>query len=256
MYIRATIIGLTPKWVRKGITRILCNEFTGAIIERIYHNQIPFYGYRLNTDDPQVVRGIKAAIFFRLYEAAEASVTRKKLRGDLDLVELGASIGGITTIALNKLNADRKAVIVEASPSLIRLLRENVRNTSRKNTIIVNAALSYHPSPDGTVRFAAASYNLAGRIIYDHAENAVAVRAVTLSELISKYDIGDYVLLIDIEGAEAEILLEDTAALKRCKQIIVEGDDFHCPFSITIDRMKSAGFKITDRNRGVYCLER
>ena len=54
-----------------------------------------------------------------------------------------------------------------------------------------------------------------------HCES-IAVKNVTLNQLLETHSLKSPTLICDIEGAEIQIILEDTEALKSCQQIIIE----------------------------------
>ena len=88
----------------------------------------------------------------------------------------------------------------------------------------------------------------------------------TLTSLLAQTGIdGPYSLLMDIEGGESDVLMNDEKVLSHCERMIVELHDSrptavnpwgrsvaHC-----LDRLHDLGFRIIDRGRGaVYALAR
>jgi len=58
------------------------------------------------------------------------------------------------------------------------------------------------------------------------------VDMLSLNSVLTTYTIDEYILICDIEGAEAQLLISDLEFLKNCQQIIIEThegelDGFH-----------------------------
>src|SRR5262249_42426132 len=90
---------------------------------------------------------------------------------------------------------------------------------------VVNAAVSYAAKP--RTRFRVGLTSLQGRIdssTLAAGGEVVTVPNTTLSKLISTYGIGEYILVADIEGAEAAIFVKDPGSLAKCYRIVIEID--------------------------------
>ena len=71
---------------------------------------------------------IKSSIFWGIYERSEISLIKRFINIDLPVIELGASIGGISLAILRSVNS-QKVISVEANPRLI----PNLLNTNKLN---------------------------------------------------------------------------------------------------------------------------
>jgi FkbM family methyltransferase len=178
-----------------------------------------------------------------------------------DVIELGCSIGANTTQILKRLHRNRKLVAVEADPSLCAVLAGNIElNFGRApHCHIVNAAVSY--TEGQRVGFRIGQTSLQGRIdpstIVD--DRGMTVPCTTLSKLISEYGIGEYILVADIEGAEAAIFVKDPESLTNCYRIVIEidggvVDGVFYSISRLMSILSSCGFSLLHRhgNRMVF----
>lgn len=211
-------------WLKSVAGAVLCHPLTGSLIGRVWANQIPHRGGRVETPeggDPRV----NALLFWGMYESAEIRFVRRHLGDDLDAVELGSSLGGVSCEIAKRLAGRRKLVCVEANSQLLPLLRRNLaRNAPSQDARVVWGAIDY--SGSGEVEFSVGDSNLSSRLGADAAApRRLAVPAATLSGVLAEAQVGDYALVADIEGAEAGLFLRDAAALARCRKIIIELHD-------------------------------
>jgi FkbM family methyltransferase len=158
---------------------------------------------------------VRAAVLWRLYERAEIGLIHRHLPEDVDVVELGASLGVTACHALSVLGRDRRLVAVEANPSLIGPLEQCLDDT---RATVVHAAIDYSGSP--TAKLGVHSSTLLSSV--GGCGTVVDVPAMTLSDLLDTHGIGRFALLCDIEGAEAGILFDDPGSLERCELAIIE----------------------------------
>src|ERR1700730_12780210 len=83
--------------VKRVIARIICHPLIGRIISLVFRDRIPSRGSLIHTKDKAVVPSVKAALFWGLYESAEVRFVKEFLRSDLDVIELGSSLGVVTS---------------------------------------------------------------------------------------------------------------------------------------------------------------
>ena len=83
----------------------------------------------------------------------------------------------------------------------------------------------------------------------------LSVPAIGLPALISAHGIGDDVLVADIEGAEAGLLVADAPALHGCQMMIAELHDKVYAVADMIRLTEATGFRMRDRY-GDVCMFR
>jgi FkbM family methyltransferase len=243
------------------VARWMCHPWIGRAIGLAFSDRIPFRGGRLWTDDPAVSDQTRASVFWGFYEKAEATFVDRFLRPDLDVVELGSSIGGISGRILRRLGPGRRLVCVEANPELLGILRRNVaRGLADGRVEVVHGAIAYGAGPTVEIQIGAA--NIAGRLVdggpATGCDRCVEVPAIALREVLEKAGFGPYALVCDIEGAERMLLDEDAASLAGCLQVVAE---LHSPGGMTgvrqlVRRFEALGFQVCAHRRPVYLFER
>jgi len=169
-----------------------------------------------------------ALIFWGVYESAEVRFISAFLRRDLDAIELGSSIGFVSSAIARRLAPGRRFIAVEANPGLLGVLERNLaHNAAHLRARAVHRAVGYGSEK---VAFLTSEENTGGRVSDASVEGAGAsdarvqhVDSSGLADLLREFDYGDdYVLVADIEGSEAEVLRHDADALHRCRQLILE----------------------------------
>jgi FkbM family methyltransferase len=210
--------------LKRLVGQVLCHSFVGNIISFIFQDRIPSHGFRIHTASAAVQPWVKASLFWGMYESAEMRFINKYLRPDLDTVELGASLGVITSEISRKLNHSRRIVCVEANPSLIETLQKNINeNCVDRNVRVVHAAIYDSGTKEGFVKLAFGDDNTDSRITETFLKNSVSVPAMTLNTVLETQGISDdFTLVSDVEGAEAAFIENDDGALRKCQQVIIE----------------------------------
>ena len=203
--------------LKKVLTKLLCSSLSGSVIGLVTRNRIPFRGARIKVDSTNVRHATKARLFLGIYESAECRFVKKYLRRDVPTVELGASLGAVSSQISQVLADGVRYVCVEANPNLIPLLSENVdRNSTHLDRSVVTGAVCYGGE---TVEFRVSNDNRISSLQGEGNGRAVTVKSVRLSEIAPEQP---YQLVCDIEGAEADLLANDSQTLERCQLAIVE----------------------------------
>lgn len=252
-----------PLNLKSKIAEVICHPAIGNIISLIFKNRIPFQGFIIDTNSVFVTSSIKASILWGIYESAEIRFINQYLRRDLDVVELGGSLG-VTACNIRKIiNHSAKLVCVEANPNLVDKIQLNLNlNCQNSNFVIVNKAIDY--KGQNTVSLELGNNNTVAKVVNNRAiDNKVhQVAAVSLSDLLDEYEIDEYVLVCDIEGAELGIIRHDAVGLSRCRQIIIElhEDSANNERSNIEEMLKTlidvCAFKLRDRYGRVCVLEK
>lgn len=228
----------------------LCVPMVGRLLRRAYGDELPHWGMRIPVGDPAFDEVVVSALFFSTYEFPEVLFVREHLRPLLDVVELGASLGVVTAHAACMQAPGLRLIAVEANPDVLPVIREVVARTAPSAKLtVVHAAIAYGQA---SVYFERSEINSARVVDEPPPGDALKVRALTLRSLLREQEVGDYALLCDIEGAEAGLLSEDSAALVRCQQVIVECHESSRQGTLwTLPRYLAAfeglGFVLTDR---------
>lgn len=245
--------------VNRLIGPLVINAFSGRLIARLLGNKIPHRGLTIDTGSGLVNDSLKAALFFRGYESGEYRFIEKFIHSDIDVVELGGSIGVMSSIIRRKLAPSRKLVTVEADPRLAVLLADNLsRNGLRDGVVITQKAISYSDEP--TVTFAQGETSVGGKLAEaGDTRPTFTVPAITLATLIEENGISDYALVSDIEGVEWSMIEGDLDALARARVIVMEthsqGDEAR-EAGLIDSLVKAGNFTVAGRHGPVLVLTR
>lgn len=209
--------------MKKKIFHLLCNEYTGGLISALFGNSIPNcrYGFRrFKTPAGYCNNTVKAMIFWGFYESAEMRLIPKYIKSDLPVVELGASLGIVSTVTIFSLDNNTSYTCIEANPYLIDCINSNLKkfHPGRTNLNVENKAIAY--TTEDSVEMMITKNNTQGRISYDVSESKEAVKVTATT--LQPYSNVPYVLICDIEGMEIEIISHDKQSLQNCRQLFIE----------------------------------
>lgn len=246
---------------------MLSNNFSGTIICRLFPGLIPdirWKGFKFGIKKDGLNRGIAASIFWGFYEAAEIRFIHLYYSGKSDIVELGGSMGIVTSHLASLQENGRKLITVEANPYLADTLDKNVRRYLKNGSefTLLTKAIAYGTNEVALQITGNTTETKAVLIRETDQSNGVIVKAITLAEIVSKYELNDYTLICDIEGAEAALLDNDFEGLKKCSEIFMELHESNVNGSlITIEKLKhkivqNHNFRLVDQHGPVVYFKR
>ncbi|MDF2454539.1 MAG: Protein of unknown function, putative methyltransferase [Cytophagaceae bacterium] len=200
------------------VANLLSANWVGGIIAVLFSNKIPFHGTLIHTHDPEVKNRTKALLFWRMYESSEIRFVNKYMDKTYDTIELGGSIGAVS-VQLGKKIQGRKLISVEANKPLLDIQKQNLNANGIYGTQQVHAA---YGSKKQQVWFSTGSENTLGKIAEAGKGNGFFVDTISLEKIVEAYQLGEYALICDIEGAEIDLLLNEQETLSKCKLLIIE----------------------------------
>jgi FkbM family methyltransferase len=182
------------------VARLLLSLPIGKAIAGLYQNRIPFDGMRIWTDEGSLQPSTKAALFWGLYEKSERLMIARYLPQDVPVIELGASIGGITNVIRRRLNDDTPMISVEANPLLLPLIKKSLaENCHGGHVDVIHAAISYGPGE--IVAFSIDPVSTNSKVAKnEHAKNVLHVPQLSLAQIVRNSDLKRYSIVCDIEG--------------------------------------------------------
>jgi hypothetical protein len=173
---RGEIGSMIPARWKGALGRMLCSAPVGRVVALLQGERTRSGECRILATSEVVSPSTRAALFFGLYERAELRFVRSWLRGDLDVVELGSSIGIVSAHLARKLERGQRLVCVEANGALLKLLAENVRtNAPAAELSIRHGAIAYEGPAGGPVALAIAPTNVGSRLAPHGGEQTVEV---------------------------------------------------------------------------------
>lgn len=238
------------------VTRLITHPFISRAIGFTFKDRIPSFKIRIATTS-YVTDTIKAMIFWRIYESAEIRFVKQYLRQDVDVVELGSSIGVVSSHIAKHLGAGRKLICVEGNPNLASVLSLNLAiNAQHLDFCILPSVIDYTKRPNERIEFYVGATNISSSLT--GRGECIQVPSTTLSLVLAEQKLQDYSLVMDIEGAELGILLHDKEPLKLAKQIIAElhsvtHQGVNYSVNDLVEAIEKAGFALTAR-RGPVCV--
>jgi FkbM family methyltransferase len=254
------MLTLTPAARAKTrIARMICHPRVGRLVRYLFRGTVPNRGCWVDVSDPSVSDRVCASLAWGLYESAEIRLVRRHLPKDLDVVDLGASLGVVSAHVAKRLAGRRKLVCVEANAALLDIARRNVtHNVPGQALEVVHAVLAYGTEP--VASFSASQDTLTSSLA-TAGDEGTQVPTVTLSRVLSQNSIGDFSLVCDVEGAEAEMISADKEAFRRCHFIIIElhstklGDRIMNVPDL-LSQVEGLGFRLVEQQGPVFALKR
>ncbi len=182
-----------------------------------------YHGIPISIPD-EIPFAIKKQLMRGGYEEPERRLVDRFLDPAMPVIELGGSLGVLSAFISSKLLPQTPYVIVEANPKLVETCRQNAERGrgSHRRPIVVHCAIAYGV-PE--VSFPVTD-NVHGNRVGGGAPDLhdVSVTARTLADIYETIapQSGDFSLVMDIEGSEFDVFLNDPDVLANCKLAIVE----------------------------------
>lgn len=147
------------------------------------------------------LQSIRRGIYRGSYEASEIEALGNFIRPDDIVLELGSGCGIVSAVIAKRLADSRNLYTVEANPKLIRSITEVATANDLKPNII-NAAIGTHSGEADF--FFDESFSSSSKFDRGRGAPKVRVQVVSITELVER--IRPTVIVLDIEGAERDIL--------------------------------------------------
>lgn len=245
-------LGLVRRQIHGWRCRLLMNPTWHGLVSKYFAllrgNRIGYRGLTINVNEPSIDAKARALIYHGIYEGEEVELSLKMIDRSLPLVELGGSIGVVACTLNRVLEHPEKHVVVEANPRLIPLLEEN-RRANGARFEIVPAAIGYGGL---TITFTLGD-SVSGSI-RETAGRKVEVPTVSLRSLIEDRGLGRVNLVMDIEGAEIDLIENELDVMEAYVQcVVMETHDRFVGGGKTdrmLERLEAAGFATELRTDG------
>lgn len=185
------------------------------------------------------------------YESEERWLVEKHLQKDIDIVELGGGLGYLSCFFDHWMARGQKQIVVEADEQLISIIKQT-REMNDCDFTVLNRA--YFPGEE-EVGFDQGDLVTTGAVAPEEEENQI--KTTSLREIVDEYDISEFSLIVDIEGAEVALVDEELELLiGRCRMLIIE---YHHPKQRRDPWIESqllnAGFVHCDDSGSVFVYE-
>lgn len=204
------------RWYKQAFQ--MNNWFVGRMVE-LTGNRINLDGVSLSVDNPLVKTAHKGSIYFGIYEISERRLSKLFIDRSLPIIEIGASIGGVSCTTNRLLLDTSKHVVLECNPLVLPTLHKN-RMLNRCKFAIEPIALAYGSE---TISFTIdTEHFMLGNVSSENGKK-ITVKTTSLAKLLYKYSFNQINLVSDSEGCEIDMVANEPTILRdRVKSIIVE----------------------------------
>ncbi|PHR30923.1 MAG: hypothetical protein COA38_09345 [Fluviicola sp.] len=200
----------------------ILSDFIGNGIRFVLRNKIQFHNGYLNVSSMSIRGKIVALLFFSKYEKEEIQLIQSHMRPDLPIIDLGASIGAVSMNAAQL--STQNIICVEANPALIDVIQLNLleNQIGPDRFEILNCAVVGEKEDGETVHFETRGSNELGKLTDCKTNSSIDVKGSSLGKLVKSRKLDEFILISDIEGAEAAFLFHDDNCLDKCDQLFIE----------------------------------
>lgn len=237
----------SPDWWRYFRKRwtdrclVLYVELTG--------NKVKVQGLTFSVDNPSILKFVKSMMYLEEYESEEIKLLKDQIDPSLPAVEFGASIGVVSCLTNRKLRDPTRHVVVEANPLLIPTLERN-RALNNAQFEILQMALGYGSE---VIEFHIDEKDSLAGSLRGGAGQVISAPTTSLARIVNERGFQAINLVVDIEGAEVELVANELDALRRhVKHLLVETHQRFLPegsIDAMLDALIEAGFEITAGDR-------
>ena len=192
----------------------------------------------------------------RPYEEQEAKFVSTHLKEGTHVVELGGSIGVVSSLVRRSIGPAARHIIVEANANLVKVCGHNATIGADTGAIEVIYGAIDNSGAD-QVFFDAGHNAHTGRV----SRSGVAVPATTLTRVSAGLPTGKAALICDIEGAELQMIRSEPDALLQFDLLILEThpdayDKGHADLDAMMGLLKDAGLHFVEQSEDVVVLRR
>lgn len=193
------------------------NPALGLLVE-LRGNQVSVAGLRFDVSAACISRGIKARFVLGTYERPEIEAIERDLDRSIPVVEFGGCLGVVSCVTNRLLVDPRQHVVVEANTNLVPIIEKN-RALNDGQFELINAALAYDQD---SVTFYVGKL-ITASALKGRKGKPITVPTTTLTQILRDRQFDRINLIVDIEGAEHDLVMNESDALSRhAAQIFME----------------------------------
>lgn len=257
--------GLSSRGIAYVFQRLSRSASPGSRARRFWSRQTVRFGSRVRVDgcefdlaQPGISDRFAAGFAHDNYEMPERRCLAR-LNPDLDVIELGGSIGVLACLINRRIARPQRHFVVEANPRLARVL-ERHRAMNRCRFHITQAAIAYGTD---TVSFRIEPSPVIGRVVAADdgpADEIVVAAAMGIEQIVRSNDIDRCVVVMDIEGSEVEVFANEIGVFaNHVDQLLVEFHP-HLTGQASVDTalraLADAGLHVAEQHETSYFFER
>lgn len=159
------------------------------------------------------------------YEAENYTLLKTKIKPGMHIIDIGAHLG-LFSVACSKLAGSKGMILsFEPTPETYSILKNTLRLNNCKNVIPVQAAIS---NKEGKAIFYVGntSANNSNSLVKNKAEKEITgseVRLMTIDSAVLEHKMDPYLIKIDAEGAELDVLRGGSNTFRQIKPLLILG---------------------------------
>ena len=184
--------------------------------------------------------------FFGHYEIQEKLLINKYLKENDMILELGGNVGVISNLINRILKIKTNHIVFEPNPALIKYLREN-KDLNDSKYVVVNGVISKQKNIEFYI-----SENILSSSSKIVTNKKINPKSYLINEIEKKYDIKFNTLVMDIEGAEIDLIIDFD--LSNFKKLIIEfhpGKTKQEEINFCKTKLKNQGFVLVEKMKDV-----
>lgn len=201
---------------------------------------------------------LKRILIYKKYEPEIVDLILKNISKNSDALNIGANIGLFANLLANNISDDNFVLAVEPTKNAHQLLQNNIlRNNNSKKIktykgIITDIKGEYFIN---TI-VGKEEYSSVGKLVHQAVEKDTskkeAVEGISMDDLVSEYKVKPKLIVIDVEGAEFNVLQGGVETLKKYNPTIIsELDDKLLKTQNTtstkvVQFLEDLGYKVSD----------
>lgn len=231
------------------------------VISYLYKNKIDFknndFIYRIDQKFDNIS---KFLMFHDLYEKKERKLIHS-LDDNLDVIEAGGGIGLISMYIKKKIKS-KKLIILEPNERLNNIIKNNfkINNLINDDFFLLNYALSDEANQIVEFqKFESSMANTISKEVLDYnfkKTESIKVKTTNINKIIKDFNLENFQLVLDIEGAELEVLTKNNTWLSNCKKILLENHFETKRLNYINDYLIKKNFKLVEKNENVFLFSK
>lgn len=208
----------------------------------------------MDLKDPNLTASTAHNLIQGWYENVEREFVRKYVDPESNVVELGGGIGYITAIVARELDQKSKQIVVEANPDLVSTLKDNIQRNDLSIELVPRA---YSTDDEPADLYTEPEEFVSGTIVRSGPVQISGIETTTLEELCNEFNISEFVLVADIEGAEYELIDDELDTIYSCcETLIIEFHGEREQIRIYSERLQDVGCEEVDRKDKVLVFQK